>query len=67
MINLEADLMARERAAEGWEEREQQWKTEGFRTAFAPSGSVAESFEVPGDVRAADGRRLSDVRVSVPR
>lgn len=36
--------------------KEQQWKTDGFRTAFASTGSVAESFEVPGDVRAADGR-----------
>lgn len=35
--------------------KEQQWKTDGFRTAFAVTGTVAETFEVPGDVRAADG------------
>lgn len=40
--------------------KEQQWKTEGFRTSFAVTGTVAETFEVPGDVRAADGR-LADV------
>lgn len=36
--------------------KEQQWKTDGFRTAFAVTGTVAATFEVPGDVRAADGR-----------
>ena len=35
--------------------KEQQWRTDGFRTAFAVTGTVAETFEVPGDVRAADG------------
>ena len=36
--------------------KEQQWKTDGFRTAFAVEGSIAESFDAPGEVRAADGR-----------
>lgn len=36
--------------------KEQQWKTEGFRTAFAVEGAIPESFEAPGEVRAADGR-----------
>jgi len=36
--------------------KEQQWKTDGFRTAFATAGSVADAFEAPGDVVAADGR-----------
>lgn len=36
--------------------KEQQWKTDGFRTADAIEGTVVESFEVSADIRAADGR-----------
>ncbi len=36
--------------------KEQQWKTDGFRTAFATVGTVADAFEAPGDVVAANGR-----------
>src|SRR5215208_4148284 len=36
--------------------KEQQWKTEGFRTAFAMEGSVAASFEASGTVVPAAGR-----------
>jgi hypothetical protein len=43
--------------------KEQQWKTPGFATAFATSGSVPESFEAPGELRPAAGRFA---RVSAP-
>jgi len=36
--------------------KEQQWKTPGFRTAFAESGSVAASFEASGEIDPAAGR-----------
>jgi RND family efflux transporter MFP subunit len=36
--------------------KEQQWKTSGFRTAFALRGSVAESFEASGEIIPAAGR-----------
>jgi RND family efflux transporter MFP subunit len=36
--------------------KEQQWKTPGFRTAFAEEGEVMESFEVAGEVVPAAGR-----------
>lgn len=36
--------------------KEQQWRTPGFRTAFATRGDVAGSFELSGEIRAADGR-----------
>lgn len=35
--------------------KEQQWKTPGFRTAFARTGSVNETFDVTGQVQAAAG------------
>lgn len=36
--------------------KEQQWKTAGFRTAFATEGSVAVTVDAQGTVQAADGR-----------
>lgn len=36
--------------------KEQQWKTPGFRTAFATPGSVVESFEASGEIIPAAGR-----------
>lgn len=36
--------------------KEQQWKTPGFRTAFAVEGRVAETFTATGEVVAAAGR-----------
>ncbi len=36
--------------------KEQQWKTPGFRTAFATVGSVVESFEASGQITPAAGR-----------
>ncbi len=36
--------------------KEQQWKTEGFRTAFAIRGSLAESFEASGEIIPAAGK-----------
>lgn len=36
--------------------KEQQWKTPGFRTAFATVGSVVESFEASGQIIPAAGR-----------
>ncbi len=36
--------------------KEQQWKTPGFRTAFAEAGSVMASFDAPGTVEPAAGR-----------
>jgi membrane fusion protein, heavy metal efflux system len=36
--------------------KEQQWKTPGFRTAFAESGSVAASFDASGEIEPAAGR-----------
>ena len=36
--------------------KEQQWKTPGFRTAFAAAGSLAASIEVPGEIVPAAGR-----------
>jgi RND family efflux transporter MFP subunit len=36
--------------------KEQQWKTSGFRTAFASLGSVVESFHASGEIVPAAGR-----------
>lgn len=36
--------------------KEQQWKTDGFRTAFAVRGSVTESFEASGEIVPAAGK-----------
>jgi cobalt-zinc-cadmium efflux system membrane fusion protein len=36
--------------------KEQQWKTNGFRTAFATRGSVVESFQASGQIIPAGGR-----------
>lgn len=36
--------------------KEQQWKTPGFRTEFAESGSVAATFDANGEIRPAAGR-----------
>jgi len=36
--------------------KEQQWKTDGFETAFAKRGSVVESFEASGQIVPAAGR-----------
>jgi len=36
--------------------KEQQWKTPGFATGFAGTGSVAETFEAPGTIEPAAGR-----------
>ena len=36
--------------------KEQQWKTPGFRTMFAQSGSVMASFDAPGTIEPAAGR-----------
>jgi RND family efflux transporter MFP subunit len=36
--------------------KEQQWKTTGFRTAFASNGSVVESFRASGEIIPAAGR-----------
>jgi RND family efflux transporter MFP subunit len=36
--------------------KEQQWKTEGFRTDFAIRGSIVESFHAPGEIVPAAGR-----------
>ena len=36
--------------------KEQQWKTDGFRTAFAMRGSVVESFQASGEIIPAAGR-----------
>jgi RND family efflux transporter MFP subunit len=45
--------------------KEQQWKTPGFRTAFAATASVAATIEVPGElVAAAD--RTAEVSAPVP-
>ncbi len=35
--------------------KEQQWKTPGFRTAFADSGSLAIAINVPGEITSAPG------------
>jgi cobalt-zinc-cadmium efflux system membrane fusion protein len=43
--------------------KEQQWKTPGFATAFADSGSVAESFQATGQLVPAAGKMA---RVSAP-
>jgi membrane fusion protein, heavy metal efflux system len=39
--------------------KEQQWKTAGFRTAFATAGSVAASFEASGTIEPAAGRHAA--------
>jgi len=39
--------------------KEQQWKTPGFRTAFATGGSVAASFEASGTIEPAGGRHAA--------
>ena len=39
--------------------KEQQWKTDGFRTAFATGGSVAASFEASGTIEPAGGRHAA--------
>ncbi len=44
--------------------KEQQWKTPGFRTAFATHGDIAASFDVGGEVRAAGGR-LAEVAAPI--
>jgi RND family efflux transporter MFP subunit len=44
--------------------KEQQWKTPGFRTAFATQGDIAASFDVGGEVRAAGGR-LAEVAAPI--
>ena len=36
--------------------KEQQWKTDGFRTAFAMRGSIVESFQASGEIVPAAGR-----------
>lgn len=36
--------------------KEQQWKTPGFRTAFATLGSIVESFQASGEIVPAAGR-----------
>lgn len=36
--------------------KEQQWKTDGFRTAFAIRGTVVESFQTSGEIVPAAGR-----------
>ncbi len=36
--------------------KEQQWKTEGFRTAFAVTGTMNEAFDVSGEIQPAAGR-----------
>jgi membrane fusion protein, heavy metal efflux system len=36
--------------------KEQQWKTPGFRTAFADTGTVAQTFQAPGEIVPAGGR-----------
>ena len=43
--------------------KEQQWKTPGFATAFAASGTVTETFEATGEVVPAAGRAA---QVSAP-
>jgi cobalt-zinc-cadmium efflux system membrane fusion protein len=44
--------------------KEQQWKTPGFRTAFATRGDVAASFDAGGEVHAAAGR-LAEVAAPI--
>ena len=44
--------------------KEQQWKTLGFRTAFAGEGRVAETFVATGEVVAAGGR-LAEVTAPI--
>ncbi|MEO6447510.1 MAG: efflux RND transporter periplasmic adaptor subunit, partial [Gemmatimonadaceae bacterium] len=44
--------------------KEQQWKTPGFRTAFAAEGRVAETFVATGEVIAAGGR-LAEVTAPI--
>jgi len=44
--------------------KEQQWKTPGFRSAFATHGDIAVSFDVGGEVRAAAGR-LAEVAAPI--
>ncbi len=39
--------------------KEQQWKTEGFRTAFAEVGTMNEAFDASGDIQAAAGRLVT--------
>jgi cobalt-zinc-cadmium efflux system membrane fusion protein len=39
--------------------KEQQWKTDGFRTAFATGGTVAASFEASGTIEPAAGRHAA--------
>jgi RND family efflux transporter MFP subunit len=36
--------------------KEQQWKTDGFRTAFPVAGTIRAALEVPGEVEAVAGR-----------
>jgi cobalt-zinc-cadmium efflux system membrane fusion protein len=43
--------------------KEQQWKTPGFRTAFAMNGIVSGSIDAPGSIGAAGGRQAE---VSAP-
>ncbi|HEX9704910.1 MAG TPA: efflux RND transporter periplasmic adaptor subunit [Gemmatimonadales bacterium] len=44
--------------------KEQQWRTPGFRTAFATRGDVAASFDASGEIRAAAGR-LAEVAAPI--
>jgi cobalt-zinc-cadmium efflux system membrane fusion protein len=44
--------------------KEQQWKTDGFRTEFAVSGEVAESFAASGEIQSAAGR-LAEVAAPI--
>lgn len=44
--------------------KEQQWKTPGFRTAFAQTGSVVASFDAPGTIEPAAGR-FADVTAPI--
>jgi cobalt-zinc-cadmium efflux system membrane fusion protein len=45
--------------------KEQQWKTPGFRTAFAASGELLASFDATGVIEAAPGRQ-AEVTAPIP-
>lgn len=68
VVNLEADLMARERAGEGWEEREQQWKTEvlTLRTRMeSDAANKDRQIESLKDERDKASREMSEVRMAL--
>ena len=44
--------------------KEQQWKTSGFATTFATEGTVAETFDAPGEVVPAAGK-MADVAAPI--